>query len=250
MKAPDQVATLSCRSLSQPTLTRISDDLSDTESVSSAHEIDTRTCFAEVLYSFNPGGPEELPLQKGDLVEVIEKSSGPWWYGKIKHDQVIVGSVKPQHGWFPKDFVEILPHFAKPRVPQQQQHRHRSNKVNNHHNNRKHHHHHHHRRSRSQSVEVQQSSEDDDSDEDEVEEEEEEEETVQVIDVLSPEEKVPSPTNCDTNRVVADVEGSRTSSHHHQHQQQTSETFRENAMRELIEAEVNYVKLLESICVG
>lgn len=215
LKAPSEIATLSCRSLSQPTLHRISDDLSDTESVSSAHEVDTRSSYAEVLYSFNPGGPEELPLQKGDLVEVIEKSSGPWWYGKIKHDQVIVGSVKPQHGWFPKDFVELLPHFAKPRTPHQRPQR-------------KHHHHHHHRRSRSQSVEVQQSSEDDDEDDD------------RGVRVISPEEKVPSPTiNCDTREKV---EGGRPS--------QTGETFRENAMRELIEAEVNYVKLLESICVG
>lgn len=171
----DEIATtttLSMRSLSQPTgLDRISSSrhhhhsnrtdeeaCSDTDSISSTTN-DTETlpsrtttetrepeageqpCYAEVLYNFKPGGPEELPLQKGDLVEVIKKDTGPWWWGQIKLDAVVATSVPGQaapYGWFPKDFVRILPNFVKPRTPRKQ------------HQSRRHHHHHHHRRSRSQ----------------------------------------------------------------------------------------------------
>ncbi|XP_063698605.1 uncharacterized protein LOC134829463 isoform X2 [Culicoides brevitarsis] len=174
--------TLSMRSLSQPTgLDRISSSpshrhhrttdeeaASDTDSISSttndtesshtrtAGEHGEQPCYAEVLYNFKPGGPEELPLQKGDLVEVIKKDTGPWWWGQIKLDAVVAASMpggqQAPYGWFPKDFVRILPNFVKPRTPNRHQSR------------RHHHHHNHHRRSRSQdpqAVHVTESEDDD-----------------------------------------------------------------------------------------
>lgn len=65
--------------------------------------------FAEVLHSFQPVGTQELALEKGSLVEIIKRDPGPWWWGRIKHDAVILhDSVDLRHeGWFPKDFVRV-----------------------------------------------------------------------------------------------------------------------------------------------
>lgn len=230
--------TLSMRSLSQPTgLDRISrhhhhpnrtdeEACSDTDSISSTtndtESIPARTtetittrepeageqpCYAEVLYNFKPGGPEELPLQKGDLVEVIKKDTGPWWWGQIKLDSLVATAVQGQqapYGWFPKDFVRILPNFVKPHTPRKQQQ----------HQSRRHHHHHHHRRSRSQDP--------------------------QAVHVTESEDDE-SETELNVPNVVEDPE--RTS-------QQTNEMMRQNAVKELINAESVYVSLLESLCIG
>uniref|UniRef100_A0A336KDU4 CSON008918 protein n=1 Tax=Culicoides sonorensis TaxID=179676 RepID=A0A336KDU4_CULSO len=248
--------TLSMRSLSQPTgLDRISssrnnhhhhhhnnnrtDDevCSDTDSISSTtNETDSVTpvrtnnkssekeidpevvgeqpCYAEVLYNFKPGGPEELPLQKGDLVEVIKKDTGPWWWGQIKLDAVIAASVEGQapYGWFPKDFVRILPNFVKPRTPRKQSQ----------HISRKHHHHHHHRRSKSQdpqAIHHMTESEDDDS--------ESELHVPNLVNIVQ--------NNGDDAKCTS---------------QQTNEIMRQNAIKELINAESVYVNLLESLCTG
>lgn len=217
------------RSLSQPTgLDRLSrhdgDELSDTDSISSKTQdtSEERPCFAEVLYSFSPGGPEELALQKGDLVEVIKKDSGPWWWGKIKQEQIIAssGHVQELYGWFPKDFVKVLPTFAKPRLPRHMYKRR---------------HHHHHRRSRSQS---------DDMGRDMTDDDDEEEESVVVP---SRDTKVVVVTNGSSGEHdgTDDTDEQRPSL-----SSQNSETMRHNAVRELLEAEMNYVKLLESICIG
>lgn len=236
--------TLSMRSLSQPTgLDRISSSArhpqnrtdeeacSDTDSISSTtndtETITSRTttetrepeshleqpCYAEVLYNFKPGGPEELPLQKGDLVEVIKKDTGPWWWGQIKLDSVVATSVtagQAPYGWFPKDFVRILPNFVKPRTPRKQ------------HQSRRHHHHHHHRRSRSQDPQAIHVTESED-DESETETE------LNIPNIVT--------------IVPGDAPEDRTS-------QQTNEMMRQNAIKELINAESVYVNLLESLCVG
>lgn len=227
--------TLSMRSLSQPTgLDRLShhrhheqdddvDATSDTDSISSQQDTtaketarEDQPVYAEVLYNFKPGGPEELALQKGDLVEVIKKDTGPWWWGQIKLDAVIAasGHVQAPYGWFPKDFVRILPTFAKPRTPRKQS---------------KKHHHHHHRRSRSQDPQAHHHIDDSEDSE--------------------PEDL----TNCNPivhvnveQDVVVEVETdieARTS-------QPTSEMMHQNAIKELINAETVYVNLLESLCIG
>ena len=69
--------------------------------------------YAEVLYPFQAGGPNELCLEKGSLVEVIKRDSGPWWWGRVKFDAVVDRvNFEIQQGWFPKDFVKIIPTFG------------------------------------------------------------------------------------------------------------------------------------------
>ena len=98
-------------------------DLSDTDSDSSHPEdgsIQGQT-FAEVLFSFRPGGPQELALEKGQLVEIVRREPGPWWFGHIKNDAILAknesidDAPNELNGWFPKDFVKILPSYQKPK---------------------------------------------------------------------------------------------------------------------------------------
>lgn len=64
--------------------------------------------YAEVLFPFEPVGDQELALEKGALVEVIRRDPGPWWWGQIKHDEIIASIISEQpQGWFPKDFVRV-----------------------------------------------------------------------------------------------------------------------------------------------
>lgn len=98
------------------------DDGSDTDSLSSNHvdEIDEDAqqnlhaiVYAEVLYQFDAGGPQELSLEKGTLVEVIKRESGPWWWGRIKYDAVVNDNeIEVHQGWFPKDFVKVIPTYG------------------------------------------------------------------------------------------------------------------------------------------
>lgn len=73
---------------------------------------ETHSTFAEVLFSFQPVGSQELALDKGALVEVIRREPGPWWWGQLRHDAVLTGMTvtddfEVQEGWFPKDFVKV-----------------------------------------------------------------------------------------------------------------------------------------------
>lgn len=53
-------------------------------------------------------------LEQGALVEILrkEKNGGPWWYGRIKHDAILEKILEKQEGWFPKEFVRILNPFV------------------------------------------------------------------------------------------------------------------------------------------
>ncbi|XP_052872261.1 uncharacterized protein LOC128277778 [Anopheles cruzii] len=125
-------------------------DLSDSESISSHPDedeaVDARSeedpvepVFAEVLFSFRPGGPQELALEKGALMEVLKREPGPWWWGRMKSDAVLAHPNGEDHnggvrratigeaaggresgkladcGWFPKDYVKLLPRYGKPK---------------------------------------------------------------------------------------------------------------------------------------
>lgn len=96
------------------------DEGSDSDSLASnnVEEIEedshSGVVYAEVLYQFQAGGPQELPLQKGMLVEIMKRESGPWWWGRLKYDAV-VPDVEILQGWFPKDFVKIIPTFGQNR---------------------------------------------------------------------------------------------------------------------------------------
>ena len=57
--------------------------------------------YAIAKYNYEPQRPDELPLQRGDNVLVVERSSDGWWKGEYNG----------QTGWFPSN-VSILYFFV------------------------------------------------------------------------------------------------------------------------------------------
>ncbi|XP_070063966.1 uncharacterized protein RhoGEF3 isoform X1 [Drosophila virilis] len=109
--------SLPMRSLSQPSGLEIygkcRTDIEDSDSDSIApHEEANNYCpiYAEVLYNFTAAGPQELGLERGNLIEILRKEVGPWWFGRIKKEDVsLVEDIHdPELGWFPKEFVRII----------------------------------------------------------------------------------------------------------------------------------------------
>lgn len=49
-------------------------------------------------------------MERGTLIEILRKEVGPWWFGRIKKEDVrLVDEIfDPELGWFPKDFVRII----------------------------------------------------------------------------------------------------------------------------------------------
>lgn len=84
------------------------DSDSDSESLVLENKIKDQTVYAEVLHSFEAVGAEELSLERGALVEVLRSESGPWWWGRVKHDAILSNQHSEQRqGWFPKDYVKV-----------------------------------------------------------------------------------------------------------------------------------------------
>ncbi|XP_059216333.1 serine-rich adhesin for platelets isoform X2 [Stomoxys calcitrans] len=114
-EAPESLPT---RSLSQPNglescgMTRNDLDDSDSDSVTSHEEVSSSyyPIYAEVLYNFTAAGPQELGLEKGTLIEILRKEIGPWWFGRIKKEDVslVEEILDPELGWFPKEFVRVI----------------------------------------------------------------------------------------------------------------------------------------------
>ncbi|XP_037719674.1 uncharacterized protein LOC119553388 isoform X2 [Drosophila subpulchrella] len=114
-EAPESLPT---RSLSQPNglesygMGRPDLDDSDSDSVASNEEAVSYypTIYAEVLYNFTAGGPQELGLERGMLIEILRKEVGPWWFGRIKKEEtnLVEDILDPELGWFPKEFVRII----------------------------------------------------------------------------------------------------------------------------------------------
>lgn len=86
---------------------------SDTDSFTSnpLEDIDVDDAHAEVLYSFQANGANELALEKGAIIHILKREEGPWWWGRVKFDNTD-DPTACQHGWFPKDFVKLIPTFA------------------------------------------------------------------------------------------------------------------------------------------
>ncbi len=59
--------------------------------------------YVEALYAYRPQQPEDMELQVGDKIEVIEKLSPSWWRGTC-------GS---RSGIFPSNYVKELGNFEK-----------------------------------------------------------------------------------------------------------------------------------------
>jgi hypothetical protein len=69
------------------------------------------TEYAIAKYNYDPQRPDELQLQRGDSVLVVERSSDGWWKGEFNGQQ----------GWFPSNYVEPAPDPAPvASIPQQQ----------------------------------------------------------------------------------------------------------------------------------
>uniref|UniRef100_A0A1A9WSK7 Uncharacterized protein n=1 Tax=Glossina brevipalpis TaxID=37001 RepID=A0A1A9WSK7_9MUSC len=66
--------------------------------------------YAEVLYNFTAAGSQELGLESGTLIEILRKEVGPWWFGLIKKEGVslVEEILDPEMGWFPKEFVRVI----------------------------------------------------------------------------------------------------------------------------------------------
>lgn len=67
-----------------------------------------------MLYNFSAIGAQELTLNKGSLVEILRKEVGLWWFGRIKKlpledgGNLVEEILEPELGWFPKDFVRLI----------------------------------------------------------------------------------------------------------------------------------------------
>lgn len=55
-------------------------------------------CEAIAKYNYTPVRDDEVPLNKGDRVYVLEKEGDGWWRGEAKG----------KTGWFPSNYVEII----------------------------------------------------------------------------------------------------------------------------------------------
>lgn len=44
------------------------------------------------------------------MIEILRKEVGPWWFGRIKKEDasLVEEILDPELGWFPKDFVRII----------------------------------------------------------------------------------------------------------------------------------------------
>nr|XP_017028757.1 uncharacterized protein LOC108079058 isoform X2 [Drosophila kikkawai] len=114
-EAPESLPT---RSLSQPNgletygMGRPELEDSDSDSVTSHDEAVSYypNIYAEVLYNFTAAGPQELGLERGMLIEILRKEVGPWWFGRIKKEDtnLVEDILDPELGWFPKEFVRII----------------------------------------------------------------------------------------------------------------------------------------------
>lgn len=86
----------------------VDDSDTDSEPVAMENGLEHQIVYAEVLHTFKAVGAEELSLERGALVEVLRMESGPWWWGRIKHDAILCAPQnEPRQGWFPKDFVKV-----------------------------------------------------------------------------------------------------------------------------------------------
>ncbi|XP_010574607.1 PREDICTED: SH3 domain-containing protein 21 [Haliaeetus leucocephalus] len=64
-------------------------------------ELDREPQLCRALFDYTPELPDELPLRRGDVIQVLTKRTEVegWWDGQCRH----------QRGLFPNNFVELLP---------------------------------------------------------------------------------------------------------------------------------------------
>ena len=81
-------------------------------SVSSSQSQDDHSmfiCVVRALYPFNSGNPEELPFQRGDLMDIVDQpANDPDWWEAVKADGT--------RGVVPRNYVDVI-HDAVPVYP-------------------------------------------------------------------------------------------------------------------------------------
>lgn len=71
-------------------------------------------CVVRALYPFNSGNPEELPFQRGDMMDIVDQpANDPDWWEAIKADGT--------RGVVPRNYVDVV-HDAMPVYPPHQKH--------------------------------------------------------------------------------------------------------------------------------
>uniref|UniRef100_A0A1B0CG38 Putative invasion-inducing protein n=1 Tax=Lutzomyia longipalpis TaxID=7200 RepID=A0A1B0CG38_LUTLO len=70
--------------------------------------------YAEAVFAFQASDTQELALRKGDLIEVFVYDDCPWWWGRLMIPDPVptMGSPATRDGWFPRDFVKVIPSVA------------------------------------------------------------------------------------------------------------------------------------------
>ena len=56
-----------------------------------------------MIAPYKATGPEQLSLEKNQLIQVRKKTSSGWWEGEIQ-----IKGKKKQVGWFPASYVKLL----------------------------------------------------------------------------------------------------------------------------------------------
>jgi uncharacterized protein YgiM (DUF1202 family) len=80
-------------------------------STSSSSRMMSESSYATAKYNYDPQRPDELRLERGNNVLVIERSSDGWWKGECNGET----------GWFPSNYVEPAPDPSPvASIPQQQ----------------------------------------------------------------------------------------------------------------------------------
>lgn len=59
--------------------------------------------IVRVIASYKATGPEQLDLEKGQLLQVRKKNPSGWWEGEVQ-----LRGKKRQIGWFPASYVKPL----------------------------------------------------------------------------------------------------------------------------------------------
>ena len=62
---------------------------------------------ARVIFQYDPEQPDELALEVGDIIDILEDGDDGWWKGKLRGNS----------GMFPSNFVELIKEEPKPSLP-------------------------------------------------------------------------------------------------------------------------------------
>jgi len=92
---------MSNKSTSTASPATTSSNLQTTETFENDDEKDFRTkCKALWDWAGDPNDPVQIALKAGDIIALIDKEDGGWWYGECLRTKAV--------GFFPGNYVEVL----------------------------------------------------------------------------------------------------------------------------------------------